>query len=94
MGLQGEKGADDSTWGEIRWAQDYDNSEHRGNLLIYPKDADEHPYVLFDGYAPYYRAIGWIWGREAKQFGKLHEDGYYIVKRERLHPMIEFPPRR
>lgn len=83
-GLSGLRAADCLGF-EIRWTNHFD----RGGLLIYRNDQDDRRFVLVDGFAPEYRIIGELQGREGKLAQWLHPDGYYMVPRGEIW---EFSP--
>lgn len=47
----------------VRW------TEHEGgHLVVRPHDKPDAPYVLVVGVAPHYRVVGWMLGRDAKEY--------------------------
>jgi hypothetical protein len=81
-GLKAKDGAD----AEIRWTK-HDN----GGLIIYKHDPDDAVFVLAKGFAPEYRFVGWILGRDGKQIARETNFGL-LVPADELHPMSKKPP--
>lgn len=46
---------------EVRWTK-----HATGGLIVYPQDSDDSVYVLAKGFAPHFRFVGWLTGKEAK----------------------------
>jgi hypothetical protein len=67
---------------EIRWTK-----HTNGGLIAYAKDPDDHFIVLMDGKAPRFQIVGYLLARDAKQKEFLTTHGYYLVPRERIHPI-------
>lgn len=61
-------------------------------LRVYPRDHDDHAFVLVVADDPRYRLVGWAWGGEAKRdewFSRLRADrpASYHVPSEFLRPV-------
>lgn len=42
-------------------------TRERGSLILYPKDADDAPFILVTGQLPTFELRGWVYGHEGKQ---------------------------
>lgn len=64
---------------EIKW------THHNGGGLILNRSAsDGVRYILVDGFAPQYRIVGWMLGREGKRDNYWTRD-YFLAPRSDLH---------
>ena len=67
---------------EVRWTRHKDT----GGLIVYDHDQDDCNFILADGFAPIYRMIGWIVGKDAKLHAGKTNFGN-LLQRHRLHPL-------
>lgn len=61
----------------------YTHHEGNGGLIIYEHDIDDRVFVLIDGYAPRFRLVGWLRGRDGKR-DEYRKPFGFLVPRERL----------
>ena len=58
---------------EIRWTKHED-----GGLIVYPHDDDNAVFVLAKGFAPEFKFVGWLRGRDGKALGRSTSFGYLV----------------
>jgi len=66
---------------EIRWTK-----HEEGGLIVYPHDDDDSVFVLAKGFAPEFRFVGWLRGRDGKRLGNPTSFGY-LVSADQLKSM-------
>ena len=71
-------------------------ANHNLNLIIRPKDDDEHIFVLVTGTCPEYQVRGWIYGKDAKkdEFKRSPQNGgpsAFFVPPTELNSMDSLP---
>lgn len=73
--------ANDGVGVEIRWTRHAD-----GGLIVYEHDDDNAVFILAKGFAPQYKFVGWMRGREAKAASNRTNFGL-LVPAGKLHAM-------
>lgn len=66
---------------EIRWTK-----HDTGGLIVYDHDHDDSVYVLAKGFAPSYRFVGWLTGKEARPLAR-RIGNITVVQPHLLRPM-------
>jgi len=81
-GLAGVRASDADNC-EIRWTKHYGT----GGLIGYRHDNPDKRFVLVEGFAPRYRVVGWLFGREVKPAQHLTPKGFFLAPRNTLRSM-------